>query len=52
MLHCRYSVLEQRSAGGILMMIAVFLEGPEPVVMLLVFLALAGGAGNIVVLSR
>ena len=49
MLHCVYSVLEQRSAGGISMTIAVFLEGLVPVVMLPVFLTLAGGASSVVV---
>ena len=34
------------------MTIAVVLEGFGPVIALLIFLALAGGAGSVVVLSR
>ena len=52
MLHCMYSVLEQRSAGGMVMSIAVFLEGLGPVVMLPVLLTLAGGAASVVVQFR
>ena len=49
MLHGVYSILEQRSAGGMSMTIAVFFEGLGPVVMLPVFLTLAGGAASVVV---
>ena len=52
MLHCVYSVLEQRSAAGMSITIAVILEGLRPVVMLAGFLTLAGGAASLVAQFR
>ena len=49
MLHCVYSVLEQRSVAGMSMTIAVFFEGLGLAVMLPVSLSLAGGAASVVV---